>query len=54
MRVSFIVNVPKLKTTQEGQTYCSQLAEQIVDSSVNDDLSIESIQYSVPKQKGQS
>jgi len=50
VKVQLILHVPKLKTTQEGQRYCSLLVNQIVHSPVNDDLSIASIEYSVPKE----
>jgi hypothetical protein len=47
MKITLILNVPKLKTTHDGQAFASSLAEHIVDT-FNDDCSIESVKTSVP------
>lgn len=49
MTIQVFITVPKLKTTEEGQAYCSALVQQLVESPVNDDNSIERIAYAVPK-----
>ena len=49
MTVQVFITVPKLKTMEEGQAFCAALVEQLVESPVNDDNSIERIAYAVPK-----
>lgn len=48
MYVVLKIHVPKLKTTKDGQDFCYALAEHITET-FNDDQSIESISYTVPK-----
>jgi hypothetical protein len=48
MTVQVFITVPKLKTTKEGQAFCAALVQQVVESPVNDDCSIERIAYAVP------
>lgn len=52
MKITLVLNVPKLKTQQQGTDFATSLAEHIVDT-FNDDYSIESVMTAVPKaQKG--
>ncbi len=48
MYLTIKINVPKIKTTKEGQDWCYALSDHILDT-FNDDTSIESISYIVPK-----
>lgn len=48
MFITLKINVPKIKTTQEGVDWAYALTEHLTDT-YNDDESIESITYSVPK-----
>lgn len=50
MKITLVLDVPKLKTVQAGQDFAASLAEHIVDT-FNDDCSIRSILSSVPKEK---
>lgn len=50
MKITLVVDVPKLRTTQEGQDFASALADHIVET-FNDDTSIKSVVTSVPKQQ---
>lgn len=54
MIVLLKIDVPRVRTTQDGNMYCQQLAEAIVELPLNDDCGIARIQYSVPKEKGHS
>ncbi len=49
MKITFTIDVPKLKTTKDGQDFGKNLCEHLVDT-FNDDDSIKSLSYSVPKQ----
>ena len=51
MIVYFRVEIPRLRTTQEGQEFCRLLADAMVESSANDGQDIKVIQYSVPKER---
>lgn len=48
MLITLKINVPKIKTTQEGVDWAYALTEHLTDT-YNNDESIESITYSVPK-----
>lgn len=50
MYLTIKINVPKIKTTKEGQDWCCALSDHILDT-FNDDVSIESISYAVPKDR---
>lgn len=53
MFITLKINVPKIKTTQDGVDWAYALAEHLTET-YNDDESIESITYSVPKQRKES
>ena len=47
MKITLVVDVPKLKTMKDGVDFATNLAEHIVET-FNDDDSIKSMSYSVP------
>lgn len=53
MKITFIIDIPKLKTTKDGQDFGKHLCEHLVDT-FNEDNSIKSLAYSVPKQRKDS
>lgn len=50
MIITLKINVPSIKTTQAGVDWAYALTEHLT-KTYNDDESIESITYSVPKRK---
>jgi hypothetical protein len=50
MKITLILDIPKIKSVKTGQDYATCLAEHLVDT-FNDDNSIKSILTSVPKER---
>jgi len=50
MKITLVVDVPKLKTMKDGVDFATNLAEHIVET-FNDDYSIRSVVTSVPPQR---
>jgi|CXWL01.1.fsa_nt_gi hypothetical protein len=50
MKITLILDVPKIKTVKGGQEFATILAEHIVET-FNDDTSIKSVLTSVPKER---
>ena len=51
MTVQLSINVPSLKTQQEGMDFCKKAISNLVESPLNDEYVIHRVTFSVPKDK---
>ncbi len=52
MIVVFTIDIPRVDTTKDAQDFCKSLAEEMVQSATNMENDIKTIQYTVPKTRG--